>query len=99
MFLFRFSALFVVGVVACFAQGQNPSPMVEHTREHPRLTQENPAGLRIALATGNLFIPEKLAGAKQLPLIVHFHGVRWVAEVAAASDGQHALISVEGGSG
>ncbi len=46
--------------------------MVEHTREHPRLAQENPAGVRLPLATGNLFIPEKLAHERQLPLIVHF---------------------------
>ena len=97
--MLRFSALFPAAVVACLGQGQNPSPMVEHTREHPRLTQQNPAGQRIPLTAGNLFIPEKLVNAKQLPLIVHFHGVRWVAEVAAASDGQHALISVEGESG
>jgi hypothetical protein len=72
--------------------------MTEHTREHPRLIEESPAGVRFKLATGNLFIPEKLAGTTRLPLIVHFHGARWIPEVAAAEN-DYALISVEGGSG
>jgi hypothetical protein len=80
------------------AQGQNPSPMTEHTREHPRLSEESPAGFRLKLATGNLFIPEKLAGVTHLPLIVHFHGARWIPEVAAAEN-DYALISVEGSTG
>ncbi len=84
--------------VACIAQSQNPSPMTEHTREHPRLTEQTPPGIRFKLATGNLFIPEKLAGTERLPLVVHFHGARWIPEVAAAQN-DLALISVEGGSG
>jgi hypothetical protein len=89
----------LLAVASCFAQGQNPSPMVEHTREHPRLQQATPPGRREKLATGTLFIPEKLAGKKQVPLFIHFHGARWLPEVAAAKDGRHAVISVEGGSG
>ena len=77
--LFRRSAICLLLTAAvCVAQGQNPSPMTEHTREHPRLKEESPAGVRIALATGNLFIPEKLAGTTRVPLIVHFHGARWI---------------------
>lgn len=83
----------------CCAQGQNPSPMVEHTREHPRLTESNPPGRRETLAIGTLFIPEKLASRKHLPLFVHFHGARWVPEAAAARDGRRAVISVEGATG
>ena len=42
---------------AGFAQGQNPSPqnpspMTEHAREHPRLIEQAPPGVRIALAAG-----------------------------------------------
>lgn len=79
-------------------QAQNPSPMVEHTREHPRKAQQSPAGAAIPLAAGTLFIPEKLAGQKRLPLMVHFHGARWIPEIAAERSGR-AVISVEGLSG
>ena len=78
---------------------QNPSPMVEHTRAHPRLQQEAPRGRREPLAVGTLFIPAKLQKAKRLPLFVHFHGAAWVAEIAAARSGRFAVISVETGSG
>ena len=80
-------------------QSQNPSPMVEHTRAHPRLARETPPGRRETLSIGKLFIPAKLAGRKRLPLVVHFHGAGWVAEVAAARDRCCAVISVQSGSG
>jgi hypothetical protein len=73
--------------------------MVEHTRAHPRLEQSSPPGRRETLSTGTLFIPEKLARKNRLPLFVHFHGARWIPELAAARDGRRAVISVEGGSG
>ena len=98
MLLLRSAICLLLYAVACLAQRQNPSPMTEHTREHPRLTEESPPGARFPLATGNLFIPEKLAGTARLPLIVHFHGARWVPEVAAAEN-EFALISVEGKTG
>lgn len=79
--------------------GQNPSPMVEHAREHPRLPRATPAGTRHKLSLGTLFIPEKLAGRKKFPLFIHFHGATWLAEVAAAHDGRWAAIAVNVGSG
>jgi hypothetical protein len=78
---------------------QNPSPMVEHTRAHPRLQNEPPRGRREQLAVGTLFIPAKLQKAKKLPLFVHFHGAAWVAEIAAARSGRFAVISVQTGAG
>jgi hypothetical protein len=72
--------------------------MVEHTREHPRVAKSEPAGKRVRLETGTLFIPAKLAGRKRLPLFVHFHGAEWVPETAAARDG-YAMIAVQAGSG
>ncbi len=72
--------------------------MTEHTREHPRLQEKSPPGARFKLSTGTLFIPEKLVGSTRVPLVVHFHGARWIPEVAAAENG-YAIISVEGGSG
>src|ERR1035438_10570179 len=38
-------------------QPQNPSPMVEHTRAHPRLKEQSPSGRREKLALGTLFLP------------------------------------------
>ena len=97
--LFHRSAIcLLLAANVCAAQSQNPSPMTEHTREHPRLKEEGPAGVRIKLAAGNLFIPEKLSGTTRVPLIVHFHGARWIPEMAAAENGS-AVISVEVGSG
>jgi hypothetical protein len=78
---------------------QNPSPMVENTREHPRLERAEPEGRRVPLQTGTLFIPEPLAGREELSLFVHFHGGTWLPEVAAARAGQSAVISVQLGSG
>jgi hypothetical protein len=77
---------------------QNPSPMVEHTRAHPRLKEEHPAGRREKLALGTLFLPEKLKAEGKVPLFLHFHGGTWLPEVAAAGHGM-AVVSVQLGSG
>jgi hypothetical protein len=67
-------------------QAQNPSPMVEHTRAHPRLAERRPPGRRDELSLGTLFVPVRLAsnpGAKKArPLLVTFHAGTWVPEVA-----------------
>lgn len=77
--------------------GQNPSPMVEHTRSHPRLKEERPPGTRIPLKIGTLFLPDALPAGKA-PLFIHFHGGPWIAEVAAAKL-PAAVIAVQLGSG
>ncbi|MEP7337127.1 MAG: hypothetical protein ABI977_05235 [Acidobacteriota bacterium] len=83
-----------------FAQAsQNPSPMVEHTRPHPRLTQDTPPGRREKLELGALFIPAKLKLKSPAPLFIHFHGGTWLPEVAAAKAGNTAVISIQIGSG
>jgi len=75
---------------------QNPSPMVEHTREHPRLKEERPPGKRIPLKIGTLFLPEKAPA--DAPLFCHFHGGTWIPEIAAAKNSA-TVISVQLGSG
>ncbi len=86
--------------ISAFAQqAQNPSPMVEHTRAHPRLKQETPVGQRETLELGALFIPEKLKRRSKLPLFIHFHGGTWLPEVAAARVGNTAVISIQLGAG
>jgi len=80
-------------------QAQNPSPMAEHTRPHPRLEQAAPPGRRIPLDLGTLFIPQRLAHHRKLPLILHFHGDVWLPEVAASHYGHAAVIAIQLGSG
>ncbi|MFN0108612.1 MAG: hypothetical protein ACKVZH_07125 [Blastocatellia bacterium] len=84
-------------------QSQNPSPMVEHTRAHPRLkeglNQETPPGRREKLELGALFLPAKLKLKSPTPLFIHFHGGTWLPEVAATQTGKTAVISIQIGAG
>ncbi len=77
-------------------QPQNPSPMVEHTRAHPRLKEESPPGRREKLELGTLFIPAGIE--RDVPLLFFFHGGTWLPEVAAARNAM-ALVNVQAGSG
>lgn len=78
------------------AEPQNPSPMVEHTREHPRLKEEHPAGRREGLDAGTLFIPQAIVDQKKAPLLVFMHGGAWIPEVAAARHGMAVLVIQRG---
>jgi hypothetical protein len=79
-------------------QAQNPSPMVEHTRAHPRLVETKPPGRREALELGTLFLPERLAPkpgqARTVPLAVVFHAGTWLPEAAGHEVGT-AVIGVQ----
>ena len=83
----------------CAQQPQNPSPMVEHTRTHPRLTETTPPGLRQKLTLGTLFIPEKLKGKRNVNLLLFFHGGGWLPELAAAQQRNLAVLTVQAGAG
>jgi hypothetical protein len=78
---------------------QNPSPMVELTRGHPRLPQQPPEGKREKLALGTLFLPAKLRLKSPTPLLIFFHGGAVVPEMAAERNGKTAVISVQIGAG
>jgi hypothetical protein len=83
----------------CAAQmPQNPSPMVEHTRKHPRLKEERPPGRRETLELGTLFLPAHLKQKSPAPLLVFFHGGTWLPEVAATRN-RLAVISIQVGQG
>jgi hypothetical protein len=51
--------------------------------KHPRLKQEKPAGQRVKLSMGTLFLPDALPKGGDVPVLFHFHGAGWIAEVAA----------------
>jgi hypothetical protein len=72
---------------------QNPSPMVEHRRAHPRLTEAKPRGERFDLSLGTLYLPANPRG-----LLVFFHGGKWLPEVAAERN-RLAAVSIQLGTG
>jgi hypothetical protein len=73
---------------------QNPSPMVEHTRPHPRLKEQHPAGRRETLELGSLYLPP----GRQRALLFFFHGGTWLPEAAAARE-RVAVVTVQAGAG
>jgi hypothetical protein len=79
-------------------QPQNPSPMVEHTRTHPRLKEQSPPGHREKLALGTLFLPAGMKTGKGAAILFFFHGGTWLPEVAAARN-KVAVVTVQAGSG
>ncbi len=83
--------------------GQNPSPMTDSTRPHPRITKTEVPGRRIELATlkgAILFAGPKIKSNKPVPLIIHFHGAAWLMEYHIAKHFPNAaLITVNLGSG
>ena len=83
--------LIIAATSTAFAADQNPSPMVEHTREHPRLVEQHSPGKRTKLALGTLFIPKAIAQDAAASLLVFMHGGTWIPEVAA---GEHKMASI-----
>jgi hypothetical protein len=79
--------------VARAQQPQNPSPMVEHTRAHTRLSEGTAAGRRERLDLGTLFLP-----AHTRAILFFFHGGTWLPEVAASRN-KVAVVSVQAGEG
>ena len=69
---------------------QNPSPMVETTRDHTRPPQGSPAGRRVPVDLGTLFLPPN----PRHELLVFFHGGQQLPEVAGAAQRQ-AVISIQ----
>jgi hypothetical protein len=95
------AALISLLLAACLVVSaqQNPSPMVEHTREHPRLTKTQPPGRRLPLELGSLFIPEKVRQKHQVKLLLFFHGGDWLPEFAVAQHRNMAVITIQAGAG
>lgn len=93
------------GQTAPQPSAQNPSPMVEYTRKHERIPQEEVAGLKFALELllpkpVQVFIPEKSNAASEFDLLIHFHGAEYVVQHAASCyDGNLVAATVNLGSG
>lgn len=84
---------------AAAASAQNPSPMVETTRRHERLTQAVLAGvIRPAPGPGGrpveVFVPDRVRGRRELDLVVHFHGTGWLPRQAVATFDDRAVSAV-----
>jgi hypothetical protein len=92
-----FSVFLAVALVA--QTQQNPSPMVEYTREHARLAKTEMPGRRLPLDLGTLFIPEKMQQKRPVKLLLFFHGGDWLPELAVAQQRNMAVITVQAGAG
>jgi hypothetical protein len=90
----RTLAVLALAGAAWGQMAQNPSPMVEHTRAHPRLKEEHPAGRREKLELGTLYLP----AGRPRAILFFFHGGTWLPEVAAARH-RVAVVSVQVGAG
>lgn len=71
------------------AAAQNPSPMVEATRAHERLTQKELGGTTRSFSGPagkpvELWIPDDAKAHDAFDLVVHFHGAAWLPEQAVA---------------
>ena len=89
-------------MLASAQQAQNPSPMSDSTRPHPRVAESRAAGERATLSLGQLFVPAAAVARKRatMPVVVHFHGASWLIEQHVARSAPHAaLIAVNLGAG
>ena len=103
------SLLFIFGILATTASilaqpaRQDPSPMTDSTRPHPRIAKIEVAGKRVALQSlkgATLFTSAKFKSRASVPLIIHFHGAPWLVERhIAVETPRAALITVQLGAG
>jgi hypothetical protein len=109
----RIAPLLVAGLVFIFAgpaatrgqdtipppASQNPSPMVESTREHARISESELPGVARSLDIGlrnpvRLFVPEGTE-LEQPRLLVHFHGASFIPEYAVSRlDAPYVVVTV-----
>ncbi len=103
----RFTLIFLLifTALSLFAQQspQNPSPITDSARPHPRIAQVEVPGRRTELTTlkgAILFAGPKVKPNKAVPLVIYFHGVSWLMEYHIAKHFPNAaLITVNLGSG
>ncbi len=84
---------------------QNPSPMVETTRQHERIRQQPYAGVSFEVSgilarPAQAFIPERSRGSRDFDLLIHFHGASHIVQHAASKyRGNIIAVSVSLGAG
>jgi hypothetical protein len=100
------NALVIVAADPPVITGQNPSPLVEHSRVHGRVPRVSVAGVRDSFPgpagkSIQFFVPAGVKRADKLSLVVHFHGsAAFVSEYAAAQlRDNHVIATVQLGSG
>lgn len=85
---------------------QNPSPMVEATRSHARVPEQDLPGFSQVVDVGlsnaaRLFVPEGTDLSREVRLLVHFHGPAFLPEYAISRSGDNyvaATVNVAPGS-
>lgn len=82
---------------------QNPSPMSDTTRPHPRIETVEVHGRRVelkALQGAVLFAGPKVRTDKPMPLVIHFHGAPWLVQYHVSGTlPRAALVTVQLGAG
>lgn len=87
------------------AAAQNPSPMVEQTRAHERLTRRELGGARRSFPgpagkAVDVLVPGGSRRRDAFDLVIHFHGAAWIAEQSVAGlDDQTVTAVVNLGTG
>jgi hypothetical protein len=87
--------------------GQNPSPMVERSRAHARLPNQEPPGTRRTFngpldKPVQVFVPLGTKLDRPLHLVIHFHGAAFIPEIAVSRLGSpfvSATVNIAPGSG
>jgi hypothetical protein len=86
---------------------QNPSPMVENTRAHERLTQRESKGTKRsfvgpAAKPVEVLVPDRARSRDVFDLVVYFHGAAWLPQQAVADLDDRtvtAVVNLGSGSG
>ena len=81
------------------AAAQNPSPMVESTRAHERLTQAEFRGMKRSFdgpggRPVEVFVPRSVNGEKPVVVVIHFLGASWIPAQAVAALHAPAIAAV-----
>lgn len=113
----RFVLLVAAGVMGCAPIGaqaappapasQNPSPMVEATRTHERLTAMELDGVRRSFQGPGgrpveLLVPDRARAGDAIDVVIHFHGAAWLPHLAVARQADPAVsvvVNLGAGSG
>jgi len=82
------SLVFSQGEDSLKVSAQNPSPMVDYTRIHRRITQTSFKGIDFFINTVlpkpiEVFVPSRSIKARSIDLLIHFHGASFVVKYAA----------------